>query len=272
MLKRPWLDALQPYGLTWPAANTVGALQSLWPVSGGPVSGRGVALQVVESGADQGAAVYELGIAETGRLPTRDNAHDWFNALMWLAYPQTKRVLNQLQAAEVENSDPALASENRPLGNARTRLRDALTVLDENGAVFVTSCAAKASALQSFRWQDLFVLERTDWGRKTRVFLLGHALLEKLESPRVEVCSHTVVWLMREEQWVWFEGLGFQQQRFEVDQWLASWVSAHLATPRDLQPMPVLGVPGWWADNGNEGFYNNPEVFRVGRRSKSRSQ
>ncbi|MCE2680247.1 MAG: DUF3025 domain-containing protein [Burkholderiales bacterium] len=272
MLKRPWLDALQPYGLVWPAADTVGALQNLWPVSGGPVSGRGVALQVVESGADQGAAAYEVGIAETGRLPTRNNAHDWFNALMWLAYPQTKRVLNHLQAAEAQKLDSALASEGRPLGNARTRLRDALTVLDENGAVFVTSSAAKASALQSFQWQDLFVRGRTDWASETRVFLLGHALLEKLDSPRVEVCSHTVVWLMLQEQWVWFAGLSFQHQRLEVDKWLASWISAHLATPRDLQPMPVLGVPGWWVANENEGFYNNPGVFRLGRGLKSRSQ
>ncbi len=272
MLKRPWLDALQPYGVTWPGADTVGALQRLWPLSGGPVSGRGAALQVIESGVDQGAAAYEVGIAETGRLPTRNNAHDWFNALMWLAYPQSKQILNRLQAEEAEKVHSVLEYENRPAGNARTRLRDALTVLDENGAVFVTSCSAKASALQSFRWQELFVLGRTDWTSKVRIFLLGHALLEKLDKPRVEVCSHTVVWLMPEDQWAWFEGLSLLQQRFEVDKWLVSWVSTHLTTPRDLQPMPILGVPGWWADNENEGFYNNPGVFRVGRGSKSGSQ
>ena len=39
---------------------------------------------------------YERLIFETGRVPTRDNLHDFFNGLVWLRFPQAKRRLNQL--------------------------------------------------------------------------------------------------------------------------------------------------------------------------------
>ena len=41
---------------------------------------------------------YERFIDETRSIPTRDNLHDFFNGLIWLHYPQTKRLLNQWQA------------------------------------------------------------------------------------------------------------------------------------------------------------------------------
>ena len=266
-----WRDVLQPYGLSWPGAETVAALHNLWPETGAPVSGRGLPLRVVESGVDQGAAAYESAIANTGLLSTRNNSHDWFNALMWLAYPESKRVMNRLQAEQAEKFSAPPTGPARSAGNARTRLRDALTVLDENGAVFVTSCADRARALQGFQWHDLFVTKRTDWHGSSRLFLIGHALLEKLEQPHLGVCAHVAVWLMPATQWEWFGGLCLQEQRAQVDQWLAHWIEHQLLTPQNLQPLPVLGVPGWWADNESEGFYNNSAVFRRGRGSKPRS-
>jgi hypothetical protein len=46
---------------------------------------------------------------------------------------------------------------------------------------------------------------------------------------------------------------------------------AHLAaglTPQQLAakphlPLPVLGVPGWWPDNEQAGFYDDRSVFRA---------
>jgi hypothetical protein len=45
---------------------------------------------------------YEAHIFQTRSVPTRDNLHDFFNGLVWLAFPQAKRRLNALQAAEIE--------------------------------------------------------------------------------------------------------------------------------------------------------------------------
>ena len=36
---------------------------------------------------------YETHIHSTGGIPTRDNLHDFFNALMWLRFPQIKKML-----------------------------------------------------------------------------------------------------------------------------------------------------------------------------------
>jgi hypothetical protein len=45
---------------------------------------------------------YESHIFATGQVPTRDNLHDAFNALIWLHFPETKRLLNRLQAEAIE--------------------------------------------------------------------------------------------------------------------------------------------------------------------------
>ncbi|MCZ7654065.1 MAG: DUF3025 domain-containing protein [Rhodocyclaceae bacterium] len=44
---------------------------------------------------DGGSAGYETRVHAQGEVETRPgNWHDFFNALAWLAYPQTKRILN----------------------------------------------------------------------------------------------------------------------------------------------------------------------------------
>jgi Protein of unknown function (DUF3025) len=39
----------------------------------------------------------------------------------------------------------------------------------------------------------------------------------------------------------------------------------HLASTRSLQPLPVLGIPGWDARNASPAFYANSDYFRPGR-------
>ena len=40
---------------------------------------------------------YEAHIFQTRTVPTRDNLHDLFNGLVWLAFPQAKRVAHRLR-------------------------------------------------------------------------------------------------------------------------------------------------------------------------------
>ena len=44
---------------------------------------------------------YEQFIFDTGRVPTRENLHDFFNGLCWRRFPLSKQRLNQLQAAQI---------------------------------------------------------------------------------------------------------------------------------------------------------------------------
>ena len=57
---------------------------------------------------------YEIHLFETGQVHTRpDSKHDLFNALAWLAFPQTKARINALHAREIARE-----------GGKRGRLRD----------------------------------------------------------------------------------------------------------------------------------------------------
>jgi hypothetical protein len=179
---------------------------------------------------------YEAFIARTGCVPTRDNLHDLFNGLLWLSYPKTKRRLNSLQAQQIAS-----------LGTAGPRgaLRDALTLFDENAAV-LQAPAPLVDALRRRDWYTLFVERRADW-QSAQLVLFGHALLEKLMQPRKAITAH--VWLVDAIH----------------DETLASSLNSERLSAKDFLPLPVLGVPGWWAANEEPGFYDDAEVFRPRR-------
>jgi capsid protein len=56
---------------------------------------------VAQSDLPNSGTAYEQFIFEAGQVPTRENLHDFFNALCWMRFPRTKKRLNQLQAAEI---------------------------------------------------------------------------------------------------------------------------------------------------------------------------
>ncbi|MBP6599222.1 MAG: DUF3025 domain-containing protein [Giesbergeria sp.] len=182
---------------------------------------------------------YESFIFDTGCVPTRDNLHDFFNGLIWQHYPQTKRRLNQLQAQ-------AIAAQG--VGPVRGPLRDALTLLDESGAL-LQAPEPLWQALLARDWQRLFVALRPLWAQ-ARLHVFGHAVLEKLVYPRKAVTAHI------------YRALPAMESGVEVDAWLAGTLSPeHLAT-KPFTPLPLLGVPGWWPENENVCFYDDAHVFR----------
>ncbi|MDB5826495.1 MAG: putative transrane protein, partial [Variovorax sp.] len=108
---RPWLahcrDAGQAVALSAQHTSVAQALQA---------TRRGIPAFVSHDHLPPDRA-YEAHIFEAGTVPTRDNLHDFFNGLTWLAFPQTKRRLNALQAGEIQRTG---------VGAARGPLRDAL--------------------------------------------------------------------------------------------------------------------------------------------------
>lgn len=200
---------------------------------------------------------YEARIHQTGRIPTRDNLHDLFNGLVWLSFPQIKSRLNAIQASALRQSPPAT-----PGGTGRGAVRDAVTILDENGLVLACSNDALATALRRFDWQTLFVERRTATLVQTEPWVIGHALMEKLVSPYKSITAHTLIVPVDDS----YFRASFLERRGIIDRlvsdWLANWP---FFTTRDLSPLPVLGLPGWWAANTVPGFYDDTSVFRAGR-------
>ena len=56
----------------------------------------------------------------------------------------------------------------------------------------------------------------------------------------------------------------------KVAEYMASLLSKDEVTPRQLSPLPILGVPYFWAENAEPSFYDDSYVFRSGRRQKNK--
>lgn len=188
---------------------------------------------------------YERHIFERGVVPTRDNAHDFFNGLVWLGLPRAKRRMNQLQAAEIAAHG---------ISTARGPVRDALTVFDENGAVLMAP-AVLWEALVARDWTRLFQDLRPRWA-EARLLICGHALLEQLRQPRKGLTAH--VWRVQAE-------MGSSGSMAALDAWLAGQLRPEVLARKPFTPLPVSGIPGWCAGNEDADFYEDEWVFRPAR-------
>ena len=194
---------------------------------------------------------YESFIYSTHCVPTRENLHDFFNALCWLRFPRTKSYLNAEQAQSIERAGSVAA---------RGSLRDALTLLDEN-ACFVWCSDEMWHSLKEHRWLDVFWHQRAKWS-EVRVELFGHALLEKLCSPYKAITAHaikgTAPCLMGSDA--------------QLDDAMLSTLKAHNLSKKPFQALPILGVPGWFEENMHRQFYEDVQVFRPAKNVLERAQ
>jgi hypothetical protein len=223
-----WLAPLQPalasvVGQWQAGASVADALNAVRPAA--------CPVQFVPQASLPAGEAYETFIHRSGQVPTRDNLHDAFNGLVWLAQPALKQRLNQLQAAEIKRCG---------VGSQRGPVRDALTLFDENGAL-LQAPAVLLDALRQRDWHGLFTTHRACWA-EARLALFGHALLEKLATaPRKALTAHVLL----------------------CDEPLALGTAGWARKP--FAPLPVLGVPGWWPGNADPAFYDDAAVFRPRR-------
>ena len=231
---RPWLAPLRERGaaIAEQAARDH-LLDALNAASDSSVYVTAGPVRFVEPACQPAGEAYEAFVARTACIPTRNNLHDFFNALVWLAMPAWKRRLNELQAAQIALSGVTAT---------RGAVRDALTLFDENAAL-LQAPQALVDALRCRDWTTLFVTRRALWA-DARIALFGHALLEKLTRPRKAITAH--VWVLSES---------------------ADPSSPHTLTfdrlaDKPFLPLPLLGVPNWWPGNEDVGFYADTAVFR----------
>ena len=225
----PWLA---PYAQAAPVYSGNAVADALNAVSGSPV-------RFVSQSDLPDSRAYEQFIFDTQTVPTRDNLHDFFNGLCWLTFPHTKKKLNQLQAEQIALSG---------VQQTRGAVRDALTLFDENAA-FLIAPQPLWDALIAKDWHQLFVELRPMWA-DAQLVLFGHALLEKLVYPRKPITAHI------------YRAQAATDSIAELDTWISADLSADKLASKPFVPLPVLGVPGWWADNEKLSFYEDILVFR----------
>ena len=218
-------------------------------------NGAGMPLCFVPQAALPEGMAYEEFIGATGQVPTRDNLHDFFNALVWQTFPDIKRALNALQAAQIAQAG---------VGKSRGPARDAATIFDENAALLVVrdndAGRALVEDLRAHRWLEALYDKRDLFGRDAEVWLFGHALMEKLVAPRKAITAHTRVVYAGDH----YFALAADARRAWLDREVAASLAGEALAPGGFTPLQVLGIPGWWPGQDPD-FYLDTTVFRPKR-------
>jgi hypothetical protein len=189
---------------------------------------------------------YEARIFLRGEVQTRENSwHDFFNALVWHAFPSVKRTINYLHYELHKSRYP---NKNRlPAENM-------LTIFDEHGAIITSKNTVLLELIKERRWHDLFWKDRERLQAELQIVIFGHGLYEKALKPYLGLCAHAL--LLHSDEISSLEG---QIVQFLIERGCA------LRT-KDLIPVPILGYPGWWPETNDENFYFNTAYFRPHRK------
>lgn len=252
----PWLASLARWRAEIAADDVREALSDSVRARG-LTTGLGQPLRFVDA-ADAGATSYEAHIARTGRVPTRNNLHDLFNATVWLSFPRSKAALNARQV-----TSGGLGDELEPASRTgRGAVRDAATLFDESGLILAVAGQRQEgervrTLIATHAWRELFVEQRASWHRVWMPWLFGHAVMEKLCRPYPAIVVRA--WVLALDA----SGVG---DPAAVDNALAAQIAEAVdLSPQHLPPLPVLGVPGWWPANEDAAFYDDATVFRPRR-------
>ena len=239
---RPWLGDATGF----PDLNRLALVRGL-------TTGNGARLNFVPPPADD--LGYEERVWLSGDVATRlDNRHDFFNALIWLAFPLAKAALNRRHFA-------ALGEARQRGSTTRGPLRDALTQFDECGVVVAGSRPDIWAALCAHRWREVFVDRRKELLESTRFVVFGHASHDALAAPYVGLCGKA---LFVDVDAAWL-ALPEAAARAELDARLAARFDHEEFVPRGWQPLPLLGIPGATADNEAPAYYDDARQFRPAR-------
>lgn len=175
---------------------------------------------------------YELRIAERGEILLRPGSwHDAFAALVWLQWPALKWALHREHM-----HDLALVGAKQ-----RTRHQQAITHLDEGGAILIYRDERVIEALDQHDWPRLYA---TDLRASFRVQVIGHALHELRWLKPSQLLAAKVLPVQADEALWALDGLA---QRQVLDPILARAIATRRLgdDPKDMPTLPLAGLPEW---------------------------
>lgn len=185
------------------------------------------------------ALAYERRIADEGIIEFREGSwHDFANALAWLAFPRTKSALN---AVHLRDGRGATA-------NGRSRARDAATLVDEAGMIFVCPDPELVALLRAWQWRALFWERRDAVAARVTPFVVGHGLLDRLRAPLRALTAQALI---------------VDPADGAADAAAAAQIAAPDFVPHRLQPLPVAALPGWDAESAGARLFDDRDVFRI---------
>jgi len=236
-----------------------------------------------------------------------DSAHDAFNLLVWLAFPRAKAALNARHFAALREQSATGAANRGPAQDALTLLDEGGVVVASsdpgllgllrdwrwkdlfwrNRARLATHMqfllfghAVYEKALQPFlgraeAWSRGPVLRGCDGEGVHESTVLPGALqstpgphLPQQRQALLRRPSTTSRGILLEVEPALLSA-PLHDRLTEIDARLAAHIGdpARVLATRELDVVPILGVPGWHPANEESGFYDNTDYFRPARRS-----
>jgi len=198
---------------------------------------------------DSFEAQYEPRVYLKNELQTRtNNWHDFFNALIWLKFRNTKETLNSLHYQQ---------AVSRAKGSNRSLLENRITQFDECGAIIVSNDKNLLELIRNHKWHELFIDHQSQFKSNLECVIFGHAIFEKALNPYIGMTCHCI--LLNNDDML----NEVKQGDFSaLDSYLSElWINDIAFQPKKFHAFPVLGVPGYWKTQ-NYDFYSNKKYFR----------
>jgi len=193
---------------------------------------------------------YEPRIFLRQELQTRtENWHDFFNAMVWLTFENTKSILNQLHYQ---------SAIKRKAGTNRSGLENAITLFDECGIIIISDNEQLLAMIKQHQWKELFIDNRDSFNNDLFCFVFGHAMYEKALSPYIGMTCQALLINSRE-----LISSCQSNTLTDIDHCVADyWKNRRITSTDDLSAFPLLGIPGLHEDNSARSFYDNSDYFR----------
>jgi len=187
---------------------------------------------------------YEPRIYLKHELQTRtENWHDFFNAMVWLTFPETKSVLNKLHYQSVIK---------RKSGTNRSQLENAITLFDECGIIIISDNEQLLAMIRQHQWKELFIDNRDSFNKNIFCLVFGHAMYGKALTPYIGMTCQSLIINSTELL------VNCKDHKLDnIDSFVAQyWNNNQITSTDDLNPFPLLGVPGLHKDNSEASFYD----------------
>jgi Protein of unknown function (DUF3025) len=203
------------------------------------------------------AGGYEQHVVALRAVPTRAcNWHDFFNMVVWAHFPRLRWALNALHVdPDVGPKDPR---------NGRAPAQNLAATFDESGLLVVSTSQALLAELRELRFKRFFWEARTELLATTRFWHVGHGSLESLLAAHPGLAAKALLLHVHELP---TSADGWEALRYELDERAAAAVAGWRTVRAVLDPVPLLGIPGYW-DNDFPEFYDDAQHFRFERRSR----
>jgi Protein of unknown function (DUF3025) len=124
---------------------------------------------------------YQLSIFFTGGVSSRErNWHDLFNAISYDQFPLIKESINRRHFWEHLKQTECNPTKMNQTTNNRTAVQDALTLLDEGGAIVVCKSKEMTEVLRVGNWEKILNMNELEMRQSFSIYLFGHAIFEVL--------------------------------------------------------------------------------------------